>query len=515
MKPLVRTLAPTVLATGLVALVLPWSSAEAGEEPAFAGYNTSAWAAPVKVELYEPTIPIPASPQFELELGYTKVEAETGLARGRGSWLWPGDPLGEGAKTFADQLGLPEQVGEAGYPAQVNAEHPSGQPTQRDEPFPGTVMRTSADGERVSAEVGYSSDGEVQDHQDDDGDSGDPALPGLPTDGLEDFGDAITGESGTAAAEPVLPPELTALVDVAGYASTSEATTTSDLVRTVSRSSATDVSLFGGLLLVEGVSARMVTTSDGTHVTAAGTSRLGTLSIAGNEFTVGPDGVEAAGQTAPIQGLPDDPARALQALGIELLVSTPREQRRGDQATGLTEGLQVVVDTSRLRSQLGDLPLADVIGAVPDEAQELKSLLQAAAGLSPRIVITLGNAGTATATVQALDVPPAPTVPAAGSGGDRGTGGNPGGGEGPALGAPGAPADDGPAPAADGDLVSAAPVAAGLPPLNSVPGALLVGGVGLAAAAGTWLRKAGVLALGGAGSCPHGLDTGLPDLRKA
>ena len=42
-------------AAGLTALVLPWSSASAGEEPAFSGYNSSAWAAPVKVEFYEPT----------------------------------------------------------------------------------------------------------------------------------------------------------------------------------------------------------------------------------------------------------------------------------------------------------------------------------------------------------------------------------------------------------------------------------------------------------------------------
>ena len=58
-------------------------------------------------------------------------------------------------------------------------------------------------------------------------------------------------------------------------------------------------------------------------------------------------------------------------------------------------------------------------------------------------------------------------------------------------------------------------MAAGLPPLASIPGALLVGGVALAAAAGTWLRKIGVLALGGAATCTHGLDSGLPDLRKA
>ncbi len=37
----------------------------------------------------------------------------------------------------------------------------------------------------------------------------------------------------------------------------------------------------------------------------------------------------------------------------------------------------------------------------------------------------------------------------------------------------------------------------------------------VAAVGGTWLRKMGAIALGGSGSCTHGLDSGLPDLRKA
>jgi hypothetical protein len=66
---------------------------------------------------------------------------------------------------------------------------------------------------------------------------------------------------------------------------------------------------------------------------------------------------------------------------------------------------------------------------------------------------------------------------------------------------------------ADGNL-QAEPTAAGLPPLYSLPGVLLLGGIALASVAGSYLRRIGVLALGGAGSCSHGLDRGLPDLRK-
>ena len=511
------------LAAGLTALVLPWSSASAGDEPAFSGYNSSAWAAPVKVELYEPTIPIPAEPQFEVELGYTRVEAETGLGRGRGSWLWPGDPLGEGAKTFVEQLGLPKELGERGYPVQVNSTYPAGPEQHSDEPFPGTIMRTSAGGEQVIAEVGFSPDGQAQEPEAGGGGGGEPPalpeVPGLPTGGLQDFGAAITGaaEEPDPSGVPGMPKELAALVDFTGYTSSSSADTSTDVVRTTSRSALSDVSLLGGLITVEAVHTRVTTASDGGAATAKGAGAVGTLRIAGNPFAIGADGIEAAGQQAPIPGLPDDPAKALQAMGVQLALPKPELDRSGDASTGLVQGLRIDIDTDQLRSKLDPIPLGDIIGALPAEAKDLKAALGAAAGLSPRIVLTLGNSGTATDTVQAIEIPAPPAVPDADDGAAA-TGAGAGGGSGPAASAPaapGAPTDSGATPTADGDLTGAAPMGAGLPPLTSIPGALTVGGVALAAVAGTWLRKIGVIALGGAGSCPHGLDSGLPDLRKA
>ena len=187
------------------------SSSSAADKPAFSGYSADAWAAPVKIELYEPTIPIPADPQLEVELGYSKVESDSGSSLGRASWLWPGDPVGEGFTTFVEQLGLPEQLGESGYPVQVNASQPSGEATQADEPFPGTVMRTSATEHKTQAQVGFSPDGSVGDGTADDGadqggGEGTPGVPGLPgvpvlpgipgaggPDALQQFGQAITG----------------------------------------------------------------------------------------------------------------------------------------------------------------------------------------------------------------------------------------------------------------------------------------------------------------------------------
>ena len=52
--------------------------------PGACGYSSQAIATPVKVEIFEPTIPIPTLPQAELEFGYTKVMADCGSDQGPG-----------------------------------------------------------------------------------------------------------------------------------------------------------------------------------------------------------------------------------------------------------------------------------------------------------------------------------------------------------------------------------------------------------------------------------------------
>ncbi|HEY9566074.1 MAG TPA: hypothetical protein VIR30_20115, partial [Nocardioides sp.] len=153
-----------VAASGLVAAVLPLAAqapAHAEESAAYGGFSASADATPVRVEIFEPAIPIPSEPQLEVRLAYTKAEAETGGGKGRASYLWPGDAIGEGIKVFFEQLGLPSDLVAGGYPVQVNSGFPSGEPKASDEPFPGMVMRTSAGDSQSSASAGFSSDSNV------------------------------------------------------------------------------------------------------------------------------------------------------------------------------------------------------------------------------------------------------------------------------------------------------------------------------------------------------------------
>ncbi|GCD90747.1 choice-of-anchor P family protein [Nocardioides sp. LS1] len=536
-----QRLTRSLAAAAVVGTMLPVAAAgpaQAGDsgDPAYSGFSTLATATPVHVEIYEPTIPIPATPQAELSFGYSTVQADTGSSRGRASYVWPGDAVGEGFKTIVENLGLPPElsgpIADGGYPDQVNSSSPSGEDTQADEPFPGMVMRTHASADRTVASTGYSTDCQVDDGgadgSSDGGDGGTPGLPGLPPlPGLPVVQPpaaaqpAATKGSAKQSAEPdtscQIPAELAALVDFGGYVSTSSSTNDGSTVAATSRAALSDIDLLGGVITISGVHARSLATSDGEQAKPSGKAGYGTLAIAGQEFTIGPDGIEGGGHSLPIPGLPDDPAKALAQLGVQVTVPKPAYERDGDKATSTVAGLVVTLDTHQLRGMLDQVPFDEIVGAVPDQAGQLKSLLGAAVHLSPRFVITLGSATTVVDTVQGIDIPTTP--PSTGGDGSTGTSGGSSGGGGtsvaPPSAAPPAAAPAGAAPAADGTLDDAAPAAAGLPPLYSLPGVLLFGGIGLAAAGGTYLRKIGLLALGGAGSCSHGLDSGLPDLRKA
>nr|WP_278249602.1 choice-of-anchor P family protein [Nocardioides sp. IC4_145] len=362
------------------------------------------------------------------------------------------------------------------------------------------------------------------------------------TNPLADFGAAITGQGAAQkaaeekaaeeAAACQIPSALNALIDVGGMASTSRSTVEKGVVTTTTRSALGEIRLLGGIIGLSGVTAKAVTSSDGAKEKASGKARFGTLSIAGQEFSVGPDGYEAVGQGGPIPGLSDDPAKALEQLGVSITLPEPELTSKGKEASAVVEALRIQVDLSILKPVLSQIPLGDILEPIPfpGQAAIVKSLLGALNQLSPRIVLHLGVAGSEVKRAPKLDLPDGeiPDNDPSGEGGDSSGGGSGGGGTAGgstgsgSTGAPTSPSDvgsagdgGGDAAPADGDLVDAAPVGAGLPPLNSIPGALLFGGIALAAVAGSYLRKIGALALGAGAACPHGLDSGLPDLRKA
>ena len=589
------------VAAGLAATSLSFTAgpASAAATPAgstaYSGYSTSGVATPVKVEIFEPTIPMPTIPQGEFDFGYAKTKGASTSTKGRASFMWPGDGIGEGLTTFFSQLGLPTQLVQNGYPVQVNSQYPGDTTTQKNSPFPGTSMTTTSGKGETRATVGFSNDCDAADGGgDDSGNSGDgpsggllpglptlPIVPGLPligdlTDNLDDVlgllglnaprssasagspssspssspsgsgsgspaAGAASGSSGSSSAgsgtdpadsdECQLPAALSLLVDVNGYVADSHSVSDGSKVTSTSRASLGDVRLLGGIVSMSGIDATVVSSSDGKTGQSVGRADYGTLTIAGQTFAMGPEGVTAPSQAGNIPGLPDDPAAALKELGITIDLPKPVYKADGDKATGTVEAMTVTIDLKTLKPVLSKINLGPILAQVPfpPQAAPLKSLLGAIGNLSPKIVLHLAYTTSAVDTVQPIAIPPADTVPdndpsgspsAQPSSGTTGgaTAGGGGGGTGTGSGAALPPADTsgGGATGSDTSADAIAPVSSspGLPPLFSIPGMLLFAGLGGAVLAGSYVRRLGALVLGAGGACPHGLESGLPDLRK-
>jgi hypothetical protein len=277
------------------------------------------------------------------------------------------------------------------------------------------------------------------------------------------------------------------------------------------------------MLTLTGVGSSAAASSDGTRGDVAGGAAFGDAVAFGQKVKVTRSGLALVGQSAPIPGLPDDATQALAALGVKVTAPEPTREIDGDAATTEVPGLVIEFDLTKLRTMIADVPLNDVINQTPNETGQLKSLIQAAANLSPRIVVTLGSATASVDTSPPIEIPdvPLPEAPAGAPAVSAGAGSAGGGtpqaavppGAGAASGA-GAP-DAGAAQDAAGTLFpTSGEQAPGLPQLFSIPGMLLLGALLLAAMGGNVMRRLGVAALGGGAACDHGLDSGLPDLRK-
>lgn len=508
---------------GSTALVAPAQGAGTSSVDAF---GTVATATPLRIEIYEPTVPVPATPQVELNLAYSRVEASSGPAgRARASLMWPGGPVGEGLPTFAEALGFPKELVADGYPVQVNATSPGDQTEDKQEPLPGSVQRVSSGPEKTVAQAGFSSGGDVKD---DDGSGRSELLDGLLggdtpglgdlLDGLDDLSGSLTGGNQAPEDEPAGATNplgvLGAVITVGGMTSLSTTSYTGDKVVSTAISRFGGLELLGGVVKINGMTVRTTSSANLEKAESSYVVSYTGLSIAGVPFAIGKDGITAAGKTTPIPGLPDNPGKALEALGIGF--ELPQAQRTDDATSSKVaiQGLKVTIDLELLKPILSKLPFAELAGLIPDseEAAQLKSLLGALGGLAPKVVAYLGNATSEATAVPPIELPPLPTGP--------GTTGTPPvtGGGGPVIsGTPPLPVTNIPVENVPPPLLTPLTPTAltpGLPDLGSIPGVLLVGGLVLGSAAGLWLRRFGLLVLGGGSTCAHGLAAGLPDLRK-
>jgi hypothetical protein len=510
-----------LLATGSATTLTPAHAAD------FSGFSSYAQAIPLRIEVHEPAIPVPSDPQLELNFSYTKVNGASGpIGTARASAMWPGDAVGEGLKTFGEQLGLPGALTDNGYPVQVNAQSPGDVAAATQEFFPGMTGKVTTSDKAAIAKVGYGTSGDVAE-----GDSGDGSTSSSPPSLLDILksGDLGALQGLLAGAQTAGPGEgtpsssplgaLGLIINAGGMDSISRTTYDPDLDAIVATSTARlgSIALLGGIVKLDGV--EVVTKVTSNLAKGAIVSRkvtIGAMTIAGNKFALTGDGVEAMGKTNPIPGLPDAPAAALAALGISFDLGKATVTKSGSAGLVTAEGLRITIKTAPLLSKLPKLPLADLVSKLPDlpgQASILKGLIIALGQATPQVDLVLGQSMAQAETVAGIDdgTPSPPTGPTT-SPGSTGNTAIPPTSTGP-IGPETAPAADVP-PIVTPGITNPNKLASGLPDLGGLPTWMALLGLAIAGGAGWYIWRAGGLMFGAATQCAHGLKSGIPDLRK-
>ena len=491
---------------GATLLTLAWPGASSAQT-SLGGYSGVAQSAGIRVQIYEPVIPIPSNPQIDGSIGYAKASTDTGpVSRATASYLWPGDVIGDG---FNQLVGNPN----AKYPVQVNSRYPA----TSDSPAHNTAQLTDGNGMTTSSTDSATT----------------ASVTGLGVAGpgvnlLGGLGNGLgqlTGKSSSPKSVPDLPvpvsSTLAALATLENLHITSSVVVGKDTVTSSARATMSSIKLLGGLISISGMDVRSQSVSNGTKASESGSLNAMQLAVAGQSFTLGDKGVQFGGTTTKLPPVPAALSTLLAKIGISLSYAPATQSVQGATGAQSTSGLVISIDTVPLKTalNLGGLvaPLQQLIEKIPTLGSQLAPLL----GLGPKIVLTLGDVSSTATAAPAYaggNFPvtgggtTGPTssggvVPAGSTGGSGGGGGLPGGSTG------GTPGTGPVAPAATAPTQTQA-TGFELPGLGAVPRGLILGGLALAALVGWGLRLVGGFLLGGGRSCAFGLPTGVPDLRN-
>ena len=504
-----RTKRTLALFGGAVLAVLAWPGPSSADTT-LGGYNGVAQAEAIRIQIFEPTIPIPVDPgkpQVDGGIAYSKSNVDTGpVTRATASYLWPGDTIGDGFGALAGN-------DKAQYAIQVNSRYPATQtsPAKNTAQITdGNGMTTSTDGFHTKATVtGLGIAGPDTDLLSGIG-QGLRNLPGL--------GNPTASPSKEVSVPVPVGQMLAALATVQNVQSTSSIVVGKNTVTSSAQAVLSNVKLLDGLINIDSMKVTSTTVSDGKIAKTSGSIRPGAITFAGTDIGLAGKGVQLGDNSTKLPDIPSAVTDMLSKIGIELDYAPSSRTSDGATAALASDALVISIDTQPLKTALnvGGLvgPLQDLVSKIPKIGSTLGPLL----GLGPKIVIRIGDVySTATAA-------PAYTGPTVNPGGGYHNpgGGHPGGnpvppvntGGGPPINSGGGVPLPSTSPGGTTSTPPTQPTALSLPGLGDVPKALILGGLALALVAGWLFRGLSAFVLGGAGNCAHGLATGVPDLRK-
>ncbi|MCW2494191.1 choice-of-anchor P family protein [Jatrophihabitans sp.] len=488
-------------------LTLSWPSA-ATADSSLGGYTADSSASVIHIEVYEPVLPLPSSPQGDFSIGYTSSTADSGpTARALSSYLWPGTVIGDGFDQLTGKPGT-------SYPIQANSRYPataSAPAKNKVQITDGNGMTTATDGNTTTATVtGLGIAGKGVD-----------LLGGLGAGLGQIAGKAPKPGDKTLSAPVPVSNTLAALVSAKGVTSTSTVKVSDSKVTSTSTAAAADINILGGVIGLSAIKVTNTETSNGTKATVAGSATIGGLTIAGVPISLGDKGIVIGKTAIKLPAIPATLTSLLKTLGVEIQVAPITKKVTGATSTFNGQALTISIDTHPLKDALNG-PLSLLVNLLGSQAAtSLAPLIE----LAPRVVLKLGEASGSLSASPAYvggngggtTTPPSTTT--GGGGGvttttTTGGGGGTIGGGGGLVTTPTTPMPTTTTPQQTAVTPQLQQTAAILPGLGSMPRFLILGALLLAAAIGWLMQVAGGVLLGGTRTCALGLRTGVPDLRK-
>ena len=298
-----------------------------GGASALGGYTLSAVGSGLSVYYEQPNFPVPATPTFEVNLGYTNATFNAGpTGEALASVFWPGQVAANGASQLGLLLGgylapafggnPPNLPNPGPWPVQADAKYPQGPDAQNNDNGPAAMDASSTSGASTA------------------------------TSALGALGGSSSLPAGMVSAQSV-GSTAQSTVDNAGQA-VAQAT-----------SSVHGVSILGGLVTIGQVTSTASSASDGNQATVQGTSTVAQVTVADQAVTVDSNGVHSTG-TAPtsvpvLATVGPTANQVLATAGITMTLTNPTDNVSGPSGTRQLDGLQVVMDLTTFDKNLSAL----------------------------------------------------------------------------------------------------------------------------------------------------------------
>lgn len=303
----------------------------AGGASSLGGWNLESSAAGVSVFYEQPNFPVPATPTFEFNFGYSQASYNAGpVGESNASALWPGSVVAGGGSQlpllldpYIEQY-LPQAAPTVEplipnfgpWPLAAASAFPQGPTTNTNANGP-VAMHSSADqnGSTASSSVG------------------------------------IVGGPADKSALPA------GLLTIQAVGSTSQ-DTIDNLGNALAEATSTvhGIDIAGGLIHIGEVTSTATSSSDGNQGTVNGTSAVTGVTVAGENVSVDAQGVHVANNNEPILAtvLPNV-AQVLSTAGITLSLTNPADTVNGASAARQLDGLAVKIDLSTYDQNLSKL----------------------------------------------------------------------------------------------------------------------------------------------------------------